>query len=109
MGPWLGAMARNRAADAGRQHARAVRLREGAAEPAAPCAHWESGVGADEVLSAIGALPEAYAETLMMRLVEGLTGPQIAEKLGLTHGSVRVNLCRGMKLLRERLGLDGAP
>ena len=40
---------------------------------------------------------------LALRLVEGLTGPEIAARTGLTPGSVRVNLCRGMKLLRERL------
>ena len=38
-----------------------------------------------------------------MRLVEGLTGPEIAERTGLTPGSVRVNLHRGIQLLRERL------
>ncbi|MCI0651962.1 MAG: hypothetical protein L0Z55_08765 [Planctomycetes bacterium] len=38
-----------------------------------------------------------------MRLVEGMTGPQIARATGLTHGSVRVNLHRGMILLRARL------
>lgn len=56
-----------------------------------------------EVLSAIRDLPDAYSETLMMRLVEGLTGPEIAEMTGLTHDSVRVNLHRGMKMLRRKL------
>ena len=55
------------------------------------------------VIGAIRTLPEAYRETLIMRLVEGMTGPEIAERTGLTADSVRVNLCRGMKLLRERL------
>ena len=41
-----------------------------------------------------------------MRLVEGMTGPEIAERTGMTHGSVRVNLTRGMKLLKERLGAN---
>jgi RNA polymerase sigma-70 factor, ECF subfamily len=58
------------------------------------------------VLSEIRALPEAYRETLVLRLVEGLTGPEIAARTGLTHASVRVNLHRGMKLLRVRL--DGS-
>ena len=48
-------------------------------------------------------LPDAYRETLMLRLVEGLTGPEIAERTGLTPASVRVNLHRGMKLLRTAL------
>ncbi len=53
-------------------------------------------------------LPEAYQETMIMRLVEGMSGPEIAEATGLTPESVRVNLCRGMKLLRARLGEEGA-
>ena len=57
-----------------------------------------------EALGAVLALPEAYRETMIMRLVEGLTGPEIAELTGLTPESVRVNLCRGMKLLKEKLG-----
>lgn len=58
-----------------------------------------------EVLAALRALPEAYQETMILRLVEGMTGPEIAEQTGLSPGSVRVNLHRGMKLLRERLGM----
>jgi RNA polymerase sigma-70 factor (ECF subfamily) len=54
-------------------------------------------------LEAIRELPEAYRETLLMRLVEGLTGPEIARRSGLTEGSVRVNLHRGLKMLRDRL------
>jgi RNA polymerase sigma-70 factor (ECF subfamily) len=55
------------------------------------------------VLALIQSLPESYRETLVLRLVEGMTGPEIAARTGLTHDSVRVNICRGMKLLREQL------
>jgi RNA polymerase sigma-70 factor (ECF subfamily) len=55
------------------------------------------------VLAVIQTLPDAYRETLVLRLVEGMTGPEIAARTGLTEGSVRVNLHRGMKQLRERL------
>ncbi len=63
---------------------------------------------ARKVLRALQRLPEAYAETLAMRLIEGLTGPEISERTGLTPGSVRVNLHRGMALLREALGVTPA-
>ena len=56
------------------------------------------------VLAAIRALPEAYRETLMLRLVEQLSGNEIAERTGLTPASVRVNLHRGMTMLREQFG-----
>jgi len=56
------------------------------------------------ILALIQRLPESYRETLIFRLVEGMTGPEIAARTGLTPDSVRVNLCRGMKLLRDQLG-----
>lgn len=58
---------------------------------------------ARRALNAIRALPDAYRQTLMLRLVEGMTGPEISERTGLTPASVRVNLHRGLKMLRERL------
>ena len=39
----------------------------------------------------------------MLRLLLEMTGPEIARHTGMTEGSVRVNLCKGMKLLRRRL------
>ena len=61
---------------------------------------------ANKPIKAIRDLPEAYRETLVLRLVEGMSGPEIAERTGLTPASVRVNLHRGMKLLREKLGIE---
>jgi RNA polymerase sigma-70 factor (ECF subfamily) len=98
LGGWLCTLARNVAADFHR-HARRT-------EPLPADVEARDRSGSDEaarVLAAVRALPEAYVEPLLMRLVEGMTGPEIAAKTGLTPGSVRVNLHRGMKLLRERL------
>ena len=58
---------------------------------------------AKEILELIRGLPDAYRETLVLRLVEGMSGPEIASRTGLTPASVRVNLHRGMKLLRGKL------
>ncbi|MDQ3228674.1 MAG: hypothetical protein M3Q13_02915, partial [Pseudomonadota bacterium] len=63
---------------------------------------------AQHALAAIRGLPQAYRETLMLRLVEGLSGPEISERTGLTPGTVRVNLHRGMGLLRRALGIGTA-
>ncbi|MHC5112879.1 MAG: RNA polymerase sigma factor [Planctomycetota bacterium] len=105
-GPWLAAIARR---SASRLHRR--RRRRGpeehlppdvpaAANPDADAARREAG----RVLDAIRRLPEAYHETLLLRLVAGWSGPMIAERTGLSDGSVRVNLHRGIKLLRAELG-----
>ncbi|MCC6407187.1 MAG: sigma-70 family RNA polymerase sigma factor [Planctomycetes bacterium] len=67
----------------------------------------DDGEEAERALAAVRSLPDAYRETLILRLVEGLSGPEIAARTGMTHGSVRVNLTRGMKLLRERLEREG--
>lgn len=69
-----------------------------------PAASAEQRELAERVLACIRELPEAYRETLVLRLVAGLSGQEIAERTGMTHGSVRVNLTRGMALLRPRLG-----
>ena len=62
---------------------------------------------AAEVLKVIKTLPDAYCETLILRLVEGMTGEEIARITGKTPESVRVNLHRGMSMLREKLGIKG--
>jgi len=71
---------------------------------ASPAALAEQRELAERVLATIRTLPDAYRETLVLRLVGGLSGQEIAERTGMTHGSVRVNLCRGLKLLRDRIG-----
>jgi RNA polymerase sigma-70 factor (ECF subfamily) len=94
---WLGAIARNKAMD---HHRAARKLAPIEDAPALRAAASPDGF---LVLDRIRSLPDAYRETLIMRLVEGMTGPEIAERTGLKAESVRVNLCRGMKMLRELL------
>jgi RNA polymerase sigma-70 factor (ECF subfamily) len=95
-GPWVASIARNKAADFFRRRKTLEPLED---------VHALRSVEPDPILDALQRLPEAYRETLALRFIEGLTGPEIAELTGLTHGSVRVNLSRGMALLREILGV----
>lgn len=103
-GGWIAMIARNRATDAHRRSPEFVELPATLAGPGAASDEAE----AHAALDAIRSLPDTYRETLMLRLVEGLTGPEIAERTGLTPASVRVNLHRGMKLLREKLGTSAS-
>jgi RNA polymerase sigma-70 factor, ECF subfamily len=100
---WLAAIARNRAIDYFRERGARresselrERMGQGGATP--------EGLVA---LDLIRHLPEAYRETMILRLVEGMTGPEIARQTGLAPESVRVNLCRGMKMMRELWGGAG--
>jgi RNA polymerase sigma-70 factor (ECF subfamily) len=107
-GAWLAAITRNRANDYHRHAVEEIELsEEGEQEQERRGTGRNSLDGKDAetafVLAAIRALPETYRETLLLRLVEGMTGPEIAARTGLTPGSVRVNLHRGMQQLREKL------
>ena len=104
---WLMAIARHRAID----HARRIRRSpidarvelDDAPPPPDDGALATHRPDTRRALAAIRRLPVAYQEPLLMRLVFGLTGPEIAAQTGLTPASVRVNLCRGMALLRQAL------
>jgi len=103
---WILAMTRNRATDVARRRRPIDVAGDLAADLAvAPPPRVEAAAA----LRAIRDLPDTYREALIMRLVEDLSGPEIAEHTGMTPESVRVHLHRGMKLLRERLGGEGGP
>ena len=96
-GGWLAMIARNRAHDYHRRMHDWTELPENLPAADRPSAE------AVAALEAIRRLPAAYRETLILRLVEGMTGDEIAARTGMTAASVRVNLHRGMKQLRHIL------
>jgi RNA polymerase sigma-70 factor (ECF subfamily) len=100
-GGWLATITRNCAADFHRRTRNTEELTEQVA------ARNSVSVEALEALRLLQTLPEAYRESLALRLVEGMSGAEIAERTGLTPASVRVNLHRGMRQLRELLQAKG--
>lgn len=101
-GGWIAAIARNRAIDYFRQAPPEEPFSTDDPDEL-PSSSAPNRGEAEAVLSALQRLPEAYRETLILRLVEGMSGPEIAARTGLTAGSVRVNLHRGMQQLRQAL------
>jgi len=99
-GGWIATIARNRATDYLRQSRDHAELPDDL--PGGDPIEAETLA----VLDAVRRLPDAYRETLLMRLLEGMSGNEIADRTGLTPASVRVNLHRGMQLLRKKLGYE---
>jgi RNA polymerase sigma-70 factor (ECF subfamily) len=104
-GPWVRRIARNLAV--GRRRGPSAGA---AVEPAAP-----EGPDIERnraVRAALASLPEHYRVPIWLRYAQGLSGPEVASRLGVSHGSLRVVLHRGTKLLREKLrrvlGEEGA-
>lgn len=103
---WLLRIVRNRAHD----HARAQAVRA-----AAPIGEMEIAAGTPgplrlaeraeleaDLLRALSTLPELQREVLMLFDIEGWSHREIAERLGISEGSARVNLHHGRRALRER-------
>jgi RNA polymerase sigma-70 factor (ECF subfamily) len=105
-GAWLAEITRNRANDYFRRAIPDEKITKPVDENQAESRSKDHAAEQEAamILEIVRTLPEAYREPLILRLVEGMTGPEIAARTGLTHGSVRVNLCRGMQMLREKLG-----
>ena len=110
-GAWLSTITRNRANDYYRSASRAEQSMEPEEEEKAQSRSTDHAAEQEAAmtLAVLRTLPDTYREPLMLRLVEGMTGPEIAARIGLTHGSVRVNLHRGMQMLREKLAERAQP
>ena len=53
--------------------------------------------------SAIDALPDDFREVLVLRLVEDLSGSEVADMLGIPEATVKTRLHRARALVRERI------
>jgi RNA polymerase sigma-70 factor (ECF subfamily) len=118
---WLLTIAQNVLTDAGRREARQKRAEPPRAGLGALAGVPEPGPQPEEeavraelrsrVLDGLRALPEEYRLPLTLRYLGGADYHTIATQLGLSNGSLRGLLHRGLKLLRARLGpeLGGGP
>jgi RNA polymerase sigma-70 factor, ECF subfamily len=97
---WLAAIARNVARAHRRSAKDSLQLTD---DIPAPSAATDTSIECARVLTALQTLPKNLREPLLLRLVEQMSGEEIAANLGITHASVRVSLHRGLKLLRKKL------
>jgi RNA polymerase sigma-70 factor (ECF subfamily) len=56
-----------------------------------------------DVLAAVGGLPELVKEVVVLRMLQGMTGREVAEVLDLSAADVSRKLHSGMELLRREL------
>jgi RNA polymerase sigma-70 factor (ECF subfamily) len=68
-----------------------------------PPEHAQQGEQRQRVLNALRTLPEEYQTPLSLRYLSGSDYETISRQLGLTNGSLRGLLHRGLEMLRERM------
>lgn len=110
---WLLSLAHNAAIDAARKSLRKKRspgpqaghesLTEVAGATPEPVEQASQNELRGRVLSVLRSLPEEYRLPLTLRYIGGADYDSISTQLGLTNGSLRGLLHRGLKLLRDRL------
>lgn len=98
---WVDAIARNAATDFARAKARA-RISE-LDDTIADAADVEASVAdraiVDGALAAVRALPDTLREALLLSVADGLTAPEIAERLGVSPALVRQRISRARREL----------
>ena len=108
---WLYAVTRNTVRDHLRARARRERLHERfraggggeGSESRDPVAGAGRSILTDAVLKAFRELPARQREAFDLAELQGLTAPEIGERLGIAASTVRVNLLRARRSLRARL------
>ncbi len=111
--PWLLRIAQNQAIDAARkgrrqkraaqpEHDLVLRVKQ-AAQQAPPEEEAQRRELRGQVLAVLRGLPEEYRLPLTMRYLAGSDYETIQAQMGLTNGSLRGLLHRGLKLLRQEM------
>ncbi|GAA2494417.1 RNA polymerase sigma factor [Terrabacter carboxydivorans] len=108
---WVFTTARRRAVDAGRRRTRSSRLswRSSWVEPvAADCAdEVVDALSTEAAIALVRRLPPLQAEVVLLRVVAGLSVPEVAELVGRSPGAVRVAAHRGLQALRKMVDPAG--
>jgi RNA polymerase sigma-70 factor (ECF subfamily) len=98
-GAWLARLAFNEALTL-RRHSGAVAAAAPAQEPAPAVDGTETVASKQQLEAAIDALPEVFRTVLVLRVVEDLSGVEVAVCLGLNETTVRTRLYRAQQRLK---------
>ena len=101
-GPWLLTLTRREAVRRSRRSPFSVSI-ESIAEPAAPTTVLEQLHGFDDLLRAVGRLPEHEREIVAFHYLDGHSAREIAEMTGRSVGTVTKQLSRAVARLRRWL------
>ena len=109
---WIFTIARNKLIDDARRRARRPAMVD--IEPALDLTdhnddNVDHGIGTDWVQSQLAVLTDDQRDVLILRLVNGLTIPEIAETLGRSVGAVKGLQRRGLRQLEKTLSGDPHP
>ncbi len=100
-GAWLARLAFNEALTLRRHSTGTVAAAAGAAGEAGPAAEGTDATASKQQLeAAIDALPEVFRTVLVLRVVEDLSGVEVAVCLGLNETTVRTRLYRAQQRLK---------
>jgi RNA polymerase sigma-70 factor (ECF subfamily) len=107
---WLAMLARRRAVDAVRRAARQRRRAEARAGLVAAPDPAEAAVDAvltDRLRAAVRALPEPQRVAVLLAYAGGLTGREIAARLGIPEGTAKSRLRLGLRRIARQLAANG--
>ena len=71
-----------------------------------PATSGTSGYERVELGQCLESLPESYREPLMLQLLGGFSGKEIAHMLGITEQNVMTRLCRARQALRRMVNMS---
>lgn len=103
--PWLATILRNLVRERARGNERRARREQASPPPAAaePVEDLAQRAEAQRLLvEFVLELPQHYRDVVLLSYFEGLSGPEIADRLGVPEVTVRSRLKRGLDQLRER-------
>lgn len=98
---WLCTVARRRLADEARRRGRAARL-----EPVQATPQYGAEL-AGSLARSIAALPEPQRSVVVLKLIDGLSFREAAQRLGISEAACKMRLARALERLRERLEEEG--